>query len=305
MDMHHIRRGTGKPLLLLHGIGSSWRSWQHIIDGLADAGREVIAVDLPGHGDTPPLAGEVSIRTLADAVTEFLKTKELVGIDVVGSSMGARLVLELARRSGVVGAVVSLDPGGFWRGWEIPFFYLSIAGSVRLVRLLQPIMPAITGNPVGRTVLLPQFSAHPWQLPSKLVLDEMRTFAESPSFDELLYNLAYGDPQQEGVPKGSMQTPLIIGWGRHDRVCPPQQASRALAAFPDARIYWFAHSGHFPQWDSPEETIRLILAATGDGNLDALLSANDTRVAVSKSWAAVLGLGLVLAGSIWLLRRKV
>lgn len=291
MDMHHIRRGAGKPLLLIHGIGSSWRSWQLIIDALVDAGREVIAVDLPGHGDTPPLAGEVSIATLADAVTDFLKTHGLLGIDVVGSSMGARLVLELARRSGVVGAVVSLDPGGFWRGWEIPFFYYSIAASVRLVRLLQPVMPAITGNPIGRTMLLPQFSAHPWQLPSKLVLGEMRTFAASPSFDELLYNLAYGNPQQQGAPQGSMKAPLVIGWGRHDRVCPPQQYSRALAAFPDARIYWFAHSGHFPQWDSPDETVRLILAATGGEDLDALLPAGETQVAAPKKWDAVVSIG--------------
>lgn len=71
MQMNHIRRGTGKPLLLIHGIGGSWRSWQTILDSLA-LEREVIAVDLPGHGETPPLSGEVSIRTLCDAVTEFV-----------------------------------------------------------------------------------------------------------------------------------------------------------------------------------------------------------------------------------------
>jgi pimeloyl-ACP methyl ester carboxylesterase len=102
-------------------LGGSWRSWNPVLDALA-AQREVIAVDLPGHGATPPLQGEVSIRTLADALTDYLAANDLTGIDAVGSSMGARLVLELARRGGVLGAVVSLDPGGFWRGWEIPHF---------------------------------------------------------------------------------------------------------------------------------------------------------------------------------------
>ena len=64
MEMHHIRRGAGKPLLLIHGLGGSWRSWQTILDPLA-AEREVIAIDLPGHGETHALAGETSIRTLA------------------------------------------------------------------------------------------------------------------------------------------------------------------------------------------------------------------------------------------------
>lgn len=67
--------------------------------------------------------------------------------------MGARLVLELARRGGLLGAVVSLDPGGFWRGWERHAFYTSVYASVRLVRLLQPVMPFIIGNAVGRTLL--------------------------------------------------------------------------------------------------------------------------------------------------------
>ncbi len=121
-SMNFIRRGTGKQLLLIHGLGGSWREWSPILDDLA-AEREVIAVDLPGFGATPPLPGEVSVRTLSDAVTEFLISNELTGIDAVGSSMGARLVLELARRGGVLGAVVSLDPGGFWRGWERHAFF--------------------------------------------------------------------------------------------------------------------------------------------------------------------------------------
>ena len=261
MEMHHIRRGAGKPLLLVHGLGGSWRSWNLILDELA-AGREVIAVDLPGHGETPPLAGENSVRTLADALTRFLAAQNLTGVDAVGSSMGARLVLELARRGdGTLGAVVSLDPGGFWRGWERHFLYASLYASIRLVRRLQPVMPFIAGNPLLRTMLLSQLSARPWELPPQLVLDEMRSFAASTSFDELLRRLAYGETQP-GAPPGAITLPLVIGWGRRDRVCLPRQAARALQLFPDARLHWFEHCGHFPHWDVPHETTRLILDTT-------------------------------------------
>ena len=266
MDMHHIRLGKGKPLLLIHGIGGSWRSWNPVLDGLS-AHREVIAIDMPGHGQTPQLPGENSIYTLADAVVAWLRANNLTGVDCVGSSMGARLVLELARR-GVLGAVVSLDPGGFWEGWQVPFFYYSVAGSVRLVRLLQPAMPAITGSAVGRTVLLPQFSARPWKVPAQVALDEMRSFAKATNFDELLKQLAYGK-KQEGAPRGSIQAPLVIGWGRQDRVCLPSQAARATAAFPDAALYWFERCGHFPQWDQPEETVSLILSVVSQAGVPA------------------------------------
>ncbi|MBW0009977.1 MAG: alpha/beta fold hydrolase, partial [Pseudonocardiales bacterium] len=113
MWLHHVRRGSGKPLLLVPGLGGTWQSWDLILDALARE-REVIAVDLPGFGATPPLTGEVSIATLTDAVEAFIDEQGLAGIDTVGSSMGGQMVLELARR-GVGGTIVALAPGGFWR----------------------------------------------------------------------------------------------------------------------------------------------------------------------------------------------
>ena len=260
MNLHVVKRGEGKPLLLLHGIGGSWRSWDPIIDRLA-AQREVIAVDLPGHGQSPALAGENSIYTLTDALIAWLEENRLTGIDCVGSSMGARVVLELARR-GALGAVVSLDPGGFWEGWQVPAFYYSIAASVRLVRLLQPVMPALAGNALGRTLLLAQFSVRPWKVPAEVALNELRSLARTSNFDELLKQLAYGKTQQ-GAPKGSIRAPLVIGWGRQDRVVLPSQSAGAMAAFPDARLHWFDACGHYPHWDQPAQTTELILSTVG------------------------------------------
>ena len=220
MDLHYVRRGTGAPLFLVHGIGGSWRSWNQIIDALA-AERDVIAVDLPGHGQSPPLVGEQTIATFVDALTAFLTRHDLLGVDAVGSSLGARLVLELARRGALpgatplLGAVVSLDPGGVWQGWEVPFFYQSVRLSQQLVGALQPVMPALMGSAVGRTVLLPQFSARPWAVDARQARDEMYAFAHTPVFEELLDALAHGEEQQ-GVPAGSLRAPLVIGWGRQD-----------------------------------------------------------------------------------------
>jgi len=46
----------------------------------------------------------------------------------------------------------------------------------------------------------------------------MRSFAASPVFDEFLHDLAFG-PEQQGAPAGSIRRPMVIGWGRQDRVC--------------------------------------------------------------------------------------
>lgn len=220
--------------------------------------REVIALDLPGHGETPPEPDSGTFFGLARSLDDWLSRERMAGVDMVGSSMGARLVLEMARR-GRSGAVVALDPGGFWRGWERTFFRSTIAASIRLVRGLRPALPALARNSASRTLLMAQLSARPWKLNSALIASELKSFAETSTFDALVRDLATG-PMQGGIALAPRT--IVIGWGRKDRLCLPRQAKRALAAFPTAKLHWFKSSGHFPMWDQPEETVRVILRAT-------------------------------------------
>ncbi|WP_278313455.1 alpha/beta fold hydrolase [Lolliginicoccus levis] len=257
--MHFVRAGAGRPLLLVHGLGSSVRNWDPVLSTLAGE-RDVYAVDLPGFGDSPALSGEVTIAALTDAVEGFIAKRDLHDVDIVGSSMGARMVLEMARR-GYAGAVVALDPGGFWTDGEVRVFGASIKASVALVRRIQPLLPTLTRSSVGRTALLLQFSAKPWRLEPRLVLNELRGFADSPSLDEALHSLVHG-PKQEGPAAGTQHGAVTIGWGRNDRVTLPRQAKRAQDLFPGADLHWFDDCGHFPHWDQPEEAARLILDAT-------------------------------------------
>jgi pimeloyl-ACP methyl ester carboxylesterase len=258
MTIHHTRTGHGKPLLLVHGLGGTRRSWDPISLALAQA-REVIAIDLPGHGQTPKEIDSGTFDGIARSLDEWLEREGLVGVDMVGSSMGARLVLEMARR-GRTGAAVALDPGGFWQGWERTFFKITIAASIRLVRTLNPALPVISRNAAGRTALMAQLSARPWALDSGLIVQELKSFVNTRTFDALVKDLANG-PMQRGTSETA--APVVIGWGRKDRLCLPRQAARAMAAFPGAKLHWFESSGHFPMWDQPQETVRVILDATG------------------------------------------
>ena len=145
--LNHVRRGSGKPLLLVHGLGAGWRSWEPVMDGLA-ACREVIAVDLPGFGQTPPLEGKVSIATLTDSVAGFIQEQGLGAVATAGQSMGGRIVLELARR-GLGGDTVALDPGGFWSDRELALFGATLRPSIALVQALRGALPTLLSNPVG------------------------------------------------------------------------------------------------------------------------------------------------------------
>ena len=256
--MHQVERGTGRKLLLVHGLGGSWRSWSTILDQLS-AHRTVIAIDLPGHGATPASHDSGTFCGLVSSVERFISENGLAGIDLVGSSMGARIVLELARR-GSVGNVVALDPGGFWRGWERTFFKTTIGLSGRLLRAIRPILPMLSNNAASRTALLAQLSFRPWALDPQVVATELKSLSSTQTFDALVRDLANG-PEQTG-PAADLTKRMVIGWGRRDRLCLPRQAARAKAAFPSAELHWFESSGHFPMWDMPRETVSVILAAT-------------------------------------------
>ena len=258
MFLHSERLGTGRPLLMVHGLGANLRTWDPLLSALRGS-RELILVDLPGHGRSAPLAGRQTVEAYADALAAFVQSQGLTTADLVGSSVGGRLVLELTRR-GIGRHCVALDPGGFWRGWETRWLHWTLAASIRLVRLLRPFHPGLSRYAVTRTLLLAQLSARPWLLPPQLVVEELQSLAATPVFDSMLRELARGPLQQ-----GSAKTPglVTIGWGRQDYLLLPRQTARARAAFPSARLYWFERCGHFPHWDQPAETARVILETVG------------------------------------------
>ena len=253
------RHGSGRPVLLIHGLGGSASSWDSISGPLAKS-RELILFDLPGHGAAPPEPDSGTFAGLVRSVAEMIDSQGLRGVDVVGSSMGARMALELARR-GLVGNVVALDPGGFWRGWERTFFRTTLDASIRLLRALRPTLPRLAHNPAARTALRAQLSPRPRKLDGSMVATELQSFVATPTFDALVRDLASG-PMQRG-PAAAGTGKVVIGWGRRDRLCLPRQAKRAMAEFPGARMVWFDRCGHFPMWDRPRETVELILSATG------------------------------------------
>jgi pimeloyl-ACP methyl ester carboxylesterase len=264
--MKFTRTGEGRPLLLVHGLGSTSRVWGPVL-AMLRAEREVIAVDLPGHGGAATEGDSGSFTGLARSLEGFLDAEGLAGCDMVGSSLGGQLVLEMARR-GKAGATVALDPGGFWMGWERVLLRNSLKSALWSARGLKPSLPMLARNPVSRSMLLALLSNRAWSLDGELVAFEMVAFAETTTLDKLIDDLAFGPPQA-GSPAADA-LPITIGWGRHDKLCTPVQAARALAAFPWARLHWFEQSGHFPMWDEPAAAARLILDSTASERISTI-----------------------------------
>ena len=259
--LNFSRQGSGKPLLMLHGLGGNITSWDNLAANLAMT-NEVIALDLPGHGASPVTPGSITFGGIADEVADFIRVEGLEGIAVVGMSLGGRVVLEMARR-GLVGATVALAPGGFWNDRERKYLKASLLASVSLVRTVRPALPFLTRLKASRSALLAQISATPGQVPRNAALRELQSFADTPIFKDLVRDLAEG-PAQQGT--ASTSGPVTIVWGRKDRLLLPRQAEQALEAFPEAQLHWVDEAGHYISWDAPDEVLRLIrqgIASTG------------------------------------------
>src|SRR5947209_16387288 len=111
----HERIGSGPPLVLLHGVGHRRQAWYPVVDELAGQ-REVVLVDLPGHGESDPFepAGRPVVDALRDELVAFLHEQGLDRPHIAGNSLGGRIALE-AGAIGLARSVTALSPAGFWR----------------------------------------------------------------------------------------------------------------------------------------------------------------------------------------------
>src|SRR3954453_2298888 len=96
-SLSFTRSGSGRPLLLLHGMGSSRRDFAAVLPELS-ARFDVLNVDLPGIGRPRHLAQRPTTPAIADAVENTLDQQGVGRVHVLGNSLGARIALELARR---------------------------------------------------------------------------------------------------------------------------------------------------------------------------------------------------------------
>ena len=106
MAIAYARSGSGDPLVLIHGLGGSRRIWEPVVDRLA-AERDVIAVDLPGFGESAELApddGPPTPASLAATVADLCAELGIERPHVAGNSLGGWVALELAKAgSGALG----------------------------------------------------------------------------------------------------------------------------------------------------------------------------------------------------------
>ena len=254
MDVRTVRRGSGEPYVLRHGIGSRAEVWAPVMDALAER-FAVIAVDLPGFGRSPAQVQRPTIERQADALAGWLRDEGLEGCHVGGNSMGGAIALELARRRAVRSAV-AIAPTGFWTARERRWCQDSLARAKAQIRPLRPVAPALVATPVGRTAFGWQLFGRPWAVPAGELVDAADALLGAEAFDEALAlfdDHTFHDAEQlDGVP-------VTVVWGSRDfLLLGRRQAARARRVLPHARHECLEGAGHLAMWDAPDAVASLL-----------------------------------------------
>jgi poly(3-hydroxyoctanoate) depolymerase len=256
LPLRVVRRGSGSPLLLLNGIGAPAEMWAPLAGRLVE--QELIAVDLPGSGSSPPARWPLRIRGLAGLVRDLLDVLELDTVDVLGYSFGGIVAQELAWRAAprVRRLVLCATSPGFG---SLPPQPLAAMLMLTPLRYHSPaaarwIVPLIAG---GRT------RHNRGALDRNLAL----RLANPPALQGYVHQL-YAVTGWTSLPwLRRMGHPTLILHGDQDPLVPLRNARRMAALIPRARLGVVRGGGHLFLVDQPESVVPQLIRFLGSPEL--------------------------------------
>jgi pimeloyl-ACP methyl ester carboxylesterase len=241
--------GAGEPLLLIHGLGGSLTVWDPVIP-LLEGERQVFALDMPGFGEAPELAGgeEPTAANLARALHERCEELGIERPHVAGNSLGGWVGLEMGR-FGWARSVTCLSPAGLWRAplGERPTMVRTWG------RRLRPLVGlALHLQPVRDRAVL-TFAAHPDRMPTRAGRELVLGWLDANGYDGANRAMRTHVFDPAGYPE---DVPVTIAWGELDRLVGPPKPERRP---PGTRFLTMADVGHTPTWDDPQLVARVLL----------------------------------------------
>ena len=256
--VNYVEMGEGPPVLLVHGLGGAWQNWLENIPVLARNHR-VIALDLPGFGDSPMPKWTINIRNYGSMVLDFIAALETGPVPVVGNSMGGFVAAEMSiRDEPAVTKVVLVSSAGVShaRMYKAP-----TATAARMATGMAPLMfryhHHALNRPRLRKLVLSQLFRDPAALRPELLQEFIRTGVNPPGFGDALTGLAGYDIHHRLT---EVNDPVLIIWGRQDMIVPSADALEFSEMLQNSRLEIFNYCGHIPMAERPVRFNRLVEA---------------------------------------------
>lgn len=244
-EISYSTEGEGKPLIILHGWGSSKRVMLPVAKGLA-AHRCSYVLDLPGFGDSPEPVRSWSIDDYADAVQSFIESLDADKVDVLVHSFGGRIMLKLcARDFGKAHIDKVLITGGAGMKPKRSFKFYVKKYTAKTLKAPFMILPAsLKDKALGwlrTTALWKSLGSSDY---SKLSGVMRETFVKSVS--------EYLESSLSKIPHE-----VLLLWGENDEATPVYQAKRIEQGIEKAALVIIEDAGHYAFLDKPKQFIRI------------------------------------------------
>jgi pimeloyl-ACP methyl ester carboxylesterase len=247
--VNFVEMGSGPPLVFVHGLAGCWQNWLENIPHFARSHR-VIAVDLPGFGESELPPQDISIPGYGRFVDAFLGAAGVERAAVVGNSMGGFIAAEVAlSHPSRVDKLVLVSAAGLV---TVPPRRLALATR------LAPYFHLMTARTVGRRehwvrrrglrrTFLYGVARHPDLLQPELCY-EIASGAGKPGFIDALAAVLDYDFRDR---LSDITHPTLIVWGEEDRIVPVGGAHEYERLIANSRKEIFRDTGHVPMIERP------------------------------------------------------
>jgi pimeloyl-ACP methyl ester carboxylesterase len=281
-----VHAGRGSPLLLIHGIGDSSRTFSELIPALARK-HTVVAPDLLGHGQSDKPRADYSVDAYANAMRDLLSVLDIDRATVIGHSLGGGVAMQFAYQyPDRCERLVLVSSGGV----SCEVHPLLRMASAPLADLVLPLLSLRSTRVAVRTA---------FRILQALDADIARDAdpLQSVLFDALsdaTARRAFVRTLRAVVDfRGQVVTmldrcylargmPTMLVWGAHDAVIPYEHALLAHSAMPGSRLETFEDAGHFPHQADPTRFVAV---------LDDFLATTSPASYSAEQWRALLRQG--------------
>lgn len=247
--------GTGTPLVMLHGVGSSAQGWDAAARILSGRGIGVLSIDLPGHGESGKGPGDYSLGSLASAVRDLLDHLGLNRVVLVGHSLGGGVALQFHYQyPRYVAGLVLVSSGGLGRDANMILRLASLPGSglvmkaglnERTMTMLETVRAQVR-----------RWGRRPDFLPDRVMdrIDRLSAAEGRDSFLATLRSVVDHTGQRVSALEKlhlSNAVPVLIVWGRRDSIIPVAHGERAHEVLDSSTLIVFEDAGHEPHRKDP------------------------------------------------------